>query len=1020
MPLNAAALSAAIELAQATTDGHQIALYLGSARGTLDESLIVGNWTPGAGWADVTGQVVLSAGIAVAHDGTAYSATFTVADESRTQFADDLAVAIIARHWFPTTLAWGAWHLVCGGYLDGSDTQKLGLTLNQTSQRTATYAGYWMRARVPALRLGRRNLATTATISASSPALAAPASEVPVEYVSQDNCAAQKLLDGNLDTVAIADVIADPAQPAIGDTTYPRFLRVYGPQQRGIAVGGEPRFAEVWFGHDETPWGTFANAGAVPYVGDGGGSSNVRNDNQVSSTIDTAGKRYIVRALAQPGSTTTSGIQWNLQMSNQNVPLKLKFGIKAGSTASVGRSAMVSYQIGSQGGTVTPPVLAAIILTDTVQPIEIDIGSTSKNTLIVVRFQSGRGEVFSQDLYFEISDLHVWSGYDDLQHATDNDYEKLFLCWDNGAGVQRNQRIAFGLINGEQWTIPPLGSVIFCDDVNTFKAKFNGNGSTLFEMKKDNAAWFFAPGIGRLKLAYANNPSLTNYDDPQLQLVEEIDFAVANGGVPWLPTQALSRNTPPVGTSTMTAESFPHLGLLPGAYGAAYWWLDLGAYAAPKTTMPIGAADLVIGVDNIDAYTAQGFATIDGGERVWWIAKTADALVINTGGRGMFGTTAAIHAAGAAVVPDGWGGNLQNNGTKQTGWNIDTIEIRRKPGTPQILQGAVITSNLLGPSDPSTSGGKWENNPDWRLVQRFTSRQGNPDVITMALPEGIREARHVALVIDQMARFNGQPQRAKVNEIVVREATIGGSQAGLWQGLAVSDIGGAVGVLLHTYAGMPPNKISLATGPDGYTPITTALIGDTPIAPTTAAQAIQTIAASGQLTVRLDETNSATIAALPENPEYAALTPDWTLTKDTMLGDVTVTWVSAHAVAQVKVTAKEPSSLRTYAASYPGRPAWLGAVIDLKGVIVRTSGDVYRVAEAAYRKGNARRKATVIMGAVPWLQPGQRLLLVLAELDTGGNDIGINFTVDSFSIAIGIDSGGVTWRTTLTLSELPL
>ncbi len=1007
--LTGTVLAAAVDLATAVQDGHEIAFYLSNLpRGELDEAAIVAGWLPGAGWTDVTGEILLSAGAEVAHDGVGHTITFTVADESRTRYADDLAIAVIARHWFPSAAAWGGYHLIAWGYLDGSDRQRLGQGLDQTGQRTATYAGYWGKARVPAVRLGRRNLATSATVAASSPALATPAAESPVEYVSQDDCAAQKLIDGNADTVAVADVIADPAQPAIGDTSWPRFLRVYGPQQRGVAVGGEPRFVEVWFGHNATSWGGFDSPGAVPSLGPDSGN-NVRNDGQVISSI--VGSKYVVRALAQ-GSTTTNGVQWNLAIGQYGIPVKVVFRVKAGSTASIGRSMMFSWQIYQGSRTDT-----AIVLTDTFTEWSFDIDLAATSDLLVLAFQSGRGEVLSQDLYFEIDSLAVWQGYDDLHHATLNGYQKLFLCWDNGAGVERNQRVAFGLIPGEQWTIPPLGSVVFCDDIPTFKAKFGDTGKTLFQMKADNAAWFFAPGVGRLKLAYGTNPSLTDYDDPGLVTAgagAEIDFAAANGGVPWLPTQALSRNAAPVGTSTMTVEDFPHLGLLPGAYGAAYWWLDLGAYTALKLTMPVPAGATTLPVDNIDAYTAQGFATVmPANGRVWWIGKTEDSLILHD-------PLQAAHAAGDAVIPDGWGGSLQNNGTKQTGWNIDTIEIRRKPGTPLILAGAVLTSNQLGPGNPSTGGAKWENHPDWRLVQRFADRQGNPDVITMTLPEGIREARHVLVVVDRMDRYRGQPQRAKINEVVIREAALAGSQGGGWSGRNAGDLGGVLGYLLRAYGDMPASKVALATGADGYTPIGTPPIGDLPIAPTSLQQAVQTVAASGLLAVRLDSANVATIDADPASPAYTATAPVWTLTLDNLLGDVSLTWTTAHQVAQVKVTARETASLRTYAVAYPRRPARLGSVTEIRDVTVRSAFDVYPLAEAAYRKGNARRQLSATTGALPFLQAGQRFLLDLGEIDAGGNAIGVNFVIANYAIKLGVDDGGVSWDCSISLNELPL
>jgi hypothetical protein len=126
--------------------------------------------------------------------------------------------------------------VVAWGYLDGSGRQALGVGLDQTGTRFVTLAGFWDRVNVPAMRLGRRNLATSASLHASSAVLATPEAEAPLEYIGQESCAATLILDGNADTVSVLDVIADPARPTLGDSASPIVVRVWDSRTGTLAT----------------------------------------------------------------------------------------------------------------------------------------------------------------------------------------------------------------------------------------------------------------------------------------------------------------------------------------------------------------------------------------------------------------------------------------------------------------------------------------------------------------------------------------------------------------------------------------------------------------------------------------------------------------------------------------------------------------------------------------------------------------------------------------------------------------
>ena len=141
---------------QAITEAHvasqEFGWWLGPRRGDLDEAAIVAGWLPstGAGWVDQSATVLAEAD--VPWEGRGFGLRFTVADEARLTWADDLAVALVARSYLDG--AYTAWALVAWGYLTGEGRQRAGVALDQTGERVATYAGYWGQINLPAHRFG--------------------------------------------------------------------------------------------------------------------------------------------------------------------------------------------------------------------------------------------------------------------------------------------------------------------------------------------------------------------------------------------------------------------------------------------------------------------------------------------------------------------------------------------------------------------------------------------------------------------------------------------------------------------------------------------------------------------------------------------------------------------------------------------------------------------------------------------------------------------------------------------------
>jgi len=968
------------------------------ARGVLDEAAIVApSWLPttGAGWTDVSAQVLLSEGVEVAHDGRGHTISLTIAAESRLEWLDDLAVAIVAQAWDGS--AYTARAVVAWGYLAGDGSQQLDADGNQSGKRTAQYAGYWERTRVPAHRLGRANLADGATVAGSTPALASVTAEAPGEYLSQDDNAPAKAIDQDADTVYIGDIIADPTQPTIGDDDNVHILRAYaGRTTRSIGAGNEPVWIELAYVHQVATWGTMTSSGAVPNLYDS--SSNLRNDSQIISSIPTVapfGSYYQIRArTGQADPTVRNGVQWNLGLGAAGRPLKMVMEYRAPDPASEGRQMYVTLKdLSPDAGSGEQRLLR---MAGTWQEAEFDIAAVSNYGGVVLRVQNGRGEVATADLYMAFR-FKFYLGYSDKGYAETHDFKKLHLSWDDGAGGVGTQRIAWDLSNNtDDWVIPPLGTVIICDDAATFRAKFDPGDRQVYQMRNLNPSWFFGPGVGKLALRYGQVAPFNTYAPATgFDTIEEINFVT--NGLTWLPYQGVSRQSP-IGTGALAVEDYPHVGLLPGSYGGGFLWLDLGAYQSARLALPMTSGQTTMQVDDGDRLVPGGEAVI-GTERLLLGARTQNSFAVT---RAYGGTTAAAHNPDVAVTP-------RLAGATQTGPQWDTIELRRKPGTPAIRSGVVIASNLASPGDPSTGGSKWERHPDWTLIARFDN-QAQADVISLAVPGGVIQARHVCVGDVLMHRRAGVAQRWKLNELVVREVLPGQSSAGGWVGHAAADMAEAAAHFLTQHGGLPASKLAVTATP--------APMGDLPVAASTLAQILGNLAGDAGLVVWLDPYNAATIAPDPSNPQYDAREAYVTLDSSMLLNPPAGDWAVARPVAQVKGTFRETASLRTYVIAYPDIPGTLGEVAEVRGT-VRSWSDGRDRAEREYRVRNTRRTPQrVTVGPAPWARPYMRVVYTSAELDAGGQFSGVNCVLTAYRHKFSVDdAGAVQWECDLSLSE---
>jgi len=957
-------------------DGHDLRLFLGPARGSLDESTIVGAWVPGAGWADMS-STVLRGSVAIEHDGVGFTASFTVETESRQAWQDDLAVAIVARMNVGGG-GFGTFFTVCWGYLDGSDRQTLGLQLLQTGTRYVTYHGYWDRRNVPALRVGRRNLSDGASVT-SSTVLADPTLEVPLEYRSQDDCAAAKIVDQDADTCGVLAVLADPARPALGDADFPQILRVFPDLTGAPAV-------EVWCGHNVTPWGSFDTPTAIPALE--GSGTNTRNDTVCQVSYPSG--RMQVEAKAQPGNPyQMHGPQWNIWLDAR--PFRVTFRYKAAEAGSVGKALHVTH---GGGATVT--------LGLDWQDYDYSADGAT-NGLLVLRFQGGDNNNPASNLatrtLFEIEDLRVAVGYSDMFFQGITGY-KLSLASDDGLGHEVVVRVAGNIAPWEDWRIPADDSVIFAFNPAEFNARFDAGHRTVYALRTamPNVALKPPPTGARFKLCFASSAIRDDYDHASLTTVQEIIFNNANGGVAWQPHQALVRKSP-TGTGFLTPEEHPRVGLFPDTLGSGYWAANLGPYRPTYLALPVPAGATTVAVADAGEFPASGTASV-AGDTFTYTGVSGDTL---TGVSGIL-----AHSAGDAVTP-------VYGGVPQGGWFLGTVELRRKPGTPVIQAGAVLYSPATAPTNPAVPdglGARWERQADWDLVARWDYGAATT-IPAMVWTPPLVQCRHVAVVIDRMARAAGLPQRAKLNELLVTQYQPGGGRDGNWAGTGALTVGDVVAHLLVTYGPVPAAKVDLDAG--GFPPV-----GDLPIAPATLARTIDALGEGGLVSVWLDNLNRAAVEATPASPRFYRPAIALTLTADLCLAPVGGDWAVAHTVAQVRVTARDVASLRTYVVRYPTRAAALGEVVDIGPVFVRSAQEARDVADAGYRARAARRRYSVTIGAAPWLRPRQRVLIDLPDLDPSGQHVGVNTVVESFQHRIESQGGLIVWTTSVTLAEWAL
>lgn len=973
-----------------------------------DEGLIVGSWVPtGPNWSDVTSLIDMRSQITIKANNTI---TFRVRSLDRSAWPDDRAVAIVAQHWDGS--AFCPWYVVGWGFIRGNGNQEIE-RFNQFGEVTLSYIERFAMYPTRPVRFGSRDIAVSGSIAGESTVLASPAVESPLEYISQADVSGVSLIDGKVNTVAIADVIADPARPVMGESQVPRILR-FGAHRttRGIGDGGEPIWIEVWVGWNAIPWGTtWVGVPDMYNTSSGEGLPAIRDDAHVQTTIQDYGTYKAFRAvLKQDANFNAEGwLQWILGGS-PGLPFRVELEMRAIDAYTASQPLLLTVTTSDPAGS-SRQQIDALRLSTSWQFYGFDFDDSGNYGGAKLSIKAFKGSLQASAMTYEIRNFKILFGFDSAVYSST---EALYLALDDGAGHERWLRVAWNLEKSGRVRIPPYKTLIFTDDIATFKNRYDPGDSQIYQIRDQFPEFFFGPNVGRVRLVYGGNPPNLNDIDTfpgSYTMLDQIDF-VTRPDLVWQPSEGMVRLSP-MGTGDLVVEPFPRPGM-DQQFGSAFWWVDLGAYVPATLDRDIPIGTKYIPVSDPSKYAISGSVRI-GAENITYTSKDGEYLYAPAG-------TTAAHSQNDAVIPR-LDGNANTGTNNRTGPLVARVMLRRKVGTPYPESGVVLYSNLASPRDPSDAlnvvGSKWENHPDWEKLGRFAGNTS--DVIDMVPPlapvpggsANVIQARHWCVVIDRMRRYNNVAQRAKLNEFIIMEYNPDSGTSGAYTGTGATDYTGAVGHILVTYANLPANKYIPIMG---QTPL-----GDVSIPASTVQAALASLLSNQYLAAYNDPMNNIYMGGVPGSHLYNPGGVTWTWTPANIKGRrMSGAWDEGHKVSKVTVWAIEPATFRHYTFQYPEVGYVLGKAIEVKDAYITSRDQGRNMARAIFLISNARGKMGIIADAAPWVRLYQRHVVNIPGLDAGGAWDGLSMYVSDYTITIGMNERGrVEWNTSIQLAELP-
>lgn len=978
----------------------------------FDPAAITTGWEPGAaGWtyvATVGGQ----AGAEFSHDGTGGTIAFGVYDFRKDAWPDDIPVALSARYW--DGAAWSPWAAVAWGYTTGAGKVRRSPEA-LLGEVKASIVGRWGKLAVPGITFGRLNIAQGAAAGAHSTALINPNELVPAEYAYQVNCDPPNAVDGVIDTVAAAEVLAGPEVLDYGGTDLPRLASFFGPHDPGVAIGGVPRFIQLDCTRSLTGWGVSWAAIPEMYNADAGeGQTALRDDSKYTTTVQSdseGGNAFQVANKLNADPKATTWVQWIVKSNRTNVPMRVRLDFRAApaSSAALGKVLDVGISDARPVGQTTQNI--GVTLGADWQSFIVDFDSSTDYGGAKISIKTQPGDHVAGGWTYQIRRLRVLVGWDHDGWAKLNDYKALYLGMDDGAGHEKWQRISWDLAAGGNFNIPPERVLVIADDAAVLKQQFDPGAATVLQMKNAWKWWHFEPGIGRMKLVLQNNPpNLSDIDTLAAGAIVLDDINFATNGLTWTATQAMVRKSP-WGTGAFVADDYPSVGFGEN-YGTGYWVFDLGAFVAPTLALDAAPGAAVLYVSDTRPFQMPGTVRI-GAEDLPYYGKDEGTLLLS-------GTVGTFHGAGALVTPL-HDGAVGPGSSPQVAKTFDYVEVRRREGVPTIRDGVLLYSKLTAPGDPSAGGSKWERHPDWLLLRRFrdntaavVSAYAPPKPMNNGVYTWAEQARHICLAIAEMQpSATGVTQHPMMNELTVREWVPEAGGGGGYSAAAAGDVTAAIGYLLTRFGELAVTK---------YVPrLPVVPLGSLTVTPTTLMQAVTTLTGGQLARLWVDGLGYAYLDPGPNSLGFDAQDATWVWTEQNCWGATPEgDWSEAHQCAQVVIYAREPGTLRHHVVKYPEVRLQFGNVVEVKDAVVASREQAADLARATFRDANARRGLTVQCGAAPFVRPFQRHIVNLPSLDPSGEWTGINFYVAAYTHKFTVTNGVPTVRTAITLREMAL
>lgn len=882
------------------------------------------------------------------------------------------------------------------GHAEGSEAGPVRSGTVQAVQER-TYLGL---QQMVATVFGVPNLALTKSATAKTTA-PDPAADSGIEYVGAQQVDASKAVDGDLSTPWISNTVADPNWPAILDTgAAAKITELRVGRMPGTTVGANGRSTWIEISCNRVVL-------SDNFESTLGNWRPTRGATVARSTLAAKTGSWSMR-IVTPAATEGGGAEVNIGGLTAGVEVEVSFWTRC-ETGTFAAGCMVTGEGGNH--------YLDYWLTTTWDRKAIRV-KADRNGTINIRFSTP-----ALNKAYYVDDVVANSGI--RLHDNGFPYRHLWLVWNDGNGNSNYSAICDDM--GID-VIPPNRPIILVDDADLFRSEFDPGDSEVKQWRE--VPWLrtmdFASGRGTLQLQwYPRWPDLNS----GAQTWDSISLVSPTPS--FSATQSLVR-TAFTGASQWVVQDNPAPGGT-AAYGTAWLRVDLGTFNAATLIASMDAVtlSLQVQVTTTEGYAAYGYGYVEN-ERVYLARVNGTTWQVTR-------TAPVAHAAGAGVYPE-------LGGQRVTLPLYSGVGIRRLPGTPRVVDfdiiGSIVGSpGMPDPTDPAynsvAAGGKtWGAHPDWFTIvtvrnnQEWSNfylngqREGSVVPVTWPPAAGFsqpfgKQLRWIMVVIHKMERWQTQPQRAKLNELVVLGTQLDSGQAGAWSSRAPADLRGVVGYVLTQVGGLTPARVRMDNHSGPNLPYG-SYYGSLTTAQASAWEVITSLCKQGLLTVFCEAGNYVNVA-----PDPLSTSAGWTNAVQTWdatnMTGIDITRQPTDAVSQVIINARNPALGISMTAAYPRVPLRYGAIVTYDEILLGDQNAVENLAITRFRQARAGYAVTITTVADHTPDLYTRHLVNYPAADLGGVDLANrNFLLTGYGWSARRSETGTAVVLTLTLEELTL